>query len=92
MEIKIIRRHSADCPDKADRYAPGLAARVTLSSTPSSDSWSRIRPSCFSPADTVRSRFAVVVFDLALCVVLLLAVGLANDPEQQQDDAVGTLS
>ena len=22
MEIKIIRRHSADCPDKADRYAP----------------------------------------------------------------------
>jgi hypothetical protein len=22
MEIKIFRRHSADCPDKADRYAP----------------------------------------------------------------------
>lgn len=22
MEIKIVRRHSGDCPDKADRYAP----------------------------------------------------------------------
>ena len=22
MELKIFRRHSADCPDKADRYAP----------------------------------------------------------------------
>jgi hypothetical protein len=21
MEVKIFRRHSADCPDKADRYA-----------------------------------------------------------------------
>jgi hypothetical protein len=34
MEVRIFRRHSADCPDKADRYAsPGVAVPCGASST-----------------------------------------------------------
>ena len=45
MEVKIFRRHSADCPDKADRYASPVwlppVGRVELASVPNHSRWEK---------------------------------------------------